>query len=257
MGIIINYLRNYEDMSNQAAAIVAETLKAKPNAVLGLPTGSTPVGMYKKLIEMQKTEGCNPFWTEKIDFSKVTTFNLDEYYPIKKDNSQSYYKFMFDNFFGGINIDPQNINIPDGEAENADLECCNYERKINQAGGIDLMVLGIGANGHIGFNEPGSFLIPYTHVANLTENTINANARFFDSADDVPKTALTMGMGSIIAKSRKILLLVSGESKRDVFMKFLYEGNINTGNPATFLYLHNNVTVLSDTADDEENENED
>ncbi|MCL2095964.1 MAG: glucosamine-6-phosphate deaminase [Oscillospiraceae bacterium] len=238
MGIVFNFCENYDFLSNRAADIVGELLKAKPDCVLGLPTGSTPIGMYKKLIEKNKSG--------EIDFSKVTTFNLDEYYPIKKTSEQSYYKFMFDNLFDGININPDNINIPDGEAENAEIESLNYERKIDRAGGLDLMILGIGPNGHIGFNEPGKFLLPHTHVADLTEDTIKANARFFDSESEVPKTALTMGMGSIIAKSKKILLLVSGESKKAAFDKFYGEAKITADNPSTFLYLHGDVIVLSD-----------
>jgi len=250
MGRTINYnIESYEEMSRQAAEIVADTIKSKENAVLGLPTGSTPLGMYSKLIEMNKAG--------KIDFSKATTFNLDEYYPIKKDNSQSYYKFMFDNFFGKINIDPKNINIPNGEADVPERECLEYDRKINRAGGIDLMVLGIGANGHIGFNEPGSFLVPHTHVADLTEDTIKANSRFFNSVGEVPAKALTMGMNSIITKSKKILMLVSGESKREVFKGLLYGRRISTDNPSSFLYLHNDVVILSDIPEfiyDEEDE---
>ena len=236
MGITINYCENYEDMSNQAAEIVAGGLKAKGNMVLGLPTGSTPLGMYAKLIEMNKAG--------KIDFSKVTTFNLDEYYPIKKDNSQSYYKFMFDNFFGGININPQNVNIPNGEVSDADLESKEYEKKLEAAGGLDLMVLGLGPNGHIGFNEPDDFLVPDTHVAVLTEATKEANKRFFNSIDEVPVKALTMGMGSIL-KAKKILIIISGESKKEAFKQFL-KGEITTQLPVSFLHLHKDVTVLSD-----------
>jgi glucosamine-6-phosphate deaminase len=153
---------------------------------------------------------------------------------------------MFDNFFGQININPENVNIPDGETSDPGSECINYDKKIDEAGGIDLMVLGIGANGHIGFNEPGEFLISGTHAADLTEDTREKNARFFSSIDEVPVKALTMGMGSIIAKCRKILLLVSGEVKRDVFRKFLDSDKITADNPVTFLYLHNDVIVLSD-----------
>ena len=239
--ININYLKNYEELSLQAADIVAAELIKKPDLVLGLPTGSTPVGMYKNLIEQNKNG--------RIDFSKTHTFNLDEYYPIKRADKQSYYRFMFDNFFDFININPQNINIPDGEAPNADSECLHYEQKINHAGGIDLMVLGLGANGHIGFNEPGEFLVPFTHVASLSEDTVKANARFFNSEAEVPKTALTMGIGSIIAKSRKILLLVSGEAKTQAFKHFLYDNKVSAKNPATLLYLHGDVTVLSDIQD--------
>jgi glucosamine-6-phosphate deaminase len=214
----------------------AQKDEKKEKFVLGLPTGSTPLGMYSNLIEMNKSG--------KLDFAGVVTFNLDEYYPIKKDSPQSYYRFMFDNLFGKINIEAQNVNIPDGEAPDAGSECENYEKKIESAGGIDLMVIGVGANGHIGFNEPDEFLIPDTHVAKLSENTKEQNKRFFDSIDEVPELALTMGMGSIM-KAQKILLLVSGESKKEVFKKFL-GGEISTKIPVSFLHLHGDVTVLCD-----------
>ena len=241
----IHYMDNYQEMSNLAAEVAAKEILSKlkekkekngENFILGLPTGSTPLGMYARLIEMNKSG--------KLDFSKVTTFNLDEYYPIKRDNSQSYYKFMFDNFFGKINIDCNNIHIPNGEASDADSECGEYEKKIQSNGGIDLMIIGVGANGHIGFNEPDDVLIPDTHVAYLSENTKEQNKRFFNSIDEVPARALTMGMGSIL-KAKKILMLVSGESKREIFKKLL-ESKINTGNPASFLYLHRDVTVVAD-----------
>ena len=231
----IQYFEDYAKMSQSAAEIVAKEMAAELR-VLGLPTGETPLGMYANLIEMNKAG--------KLDFSKVTTFNLDEYYPIKKDNPQSYHKFMFDKFFCGINIADKNANIPEGEALDADAECKNYEKKIEAAGGIDLMVIGVGANGHIGFNEPGDCLLPDTHVAELSENTREHNKRFFGSIDEVPKKALTMGMGSIM-KAKKILLLVSGESKREVFAKFL-TGEITTKVPVSFLHLHKDVTVLAD-----------
>jgi len=232
----IEYFENYIALSEKAAEIVANEIKTKNNFVLGLPTGSSPLGMYAKLTELNKSGAA--------DFSKVTTFNLDEYYPIKRENSQSYYKFMFDNFFGKININPENINIPNGEAIDPDFECKEYEKKIELAGGIDLMVIGIGANGHIGFNEPGEFLLPDTHVAVLTEETRESNKRFFDSIDEVPVKALTMGMGSIL-KAKKILMLISGASKTEIFKK-LQENKIETYNPASFLYLHRDVTILSD-----------
>lgn len=238
MGIEIKYFESYEELSKQAAKMVAEAITKKPEFVLGLPTGSTPLGMYKNLIELHKSG--------EVDFSNVRTFNLDEYYPIKHSDEQSYYKFMFDNFFGSINVKPENIHIPNGETNDPVTECAEYDAKIDSAGGIDLMVLGIGANGHIGFNEPDASLIPDTHIAELTENTIQANARFFNSADEVPKKALTMGVGSIIAKSKKIVLLVSGESKTQIFKQFLSDNKISTENPATLLYLHNDVTIFSD-----------
>ncbi|MCL2773684.1 MAG: glucosamine-6-phosphate deaminase [Oscillospiraceae bacterium] len=229
-------------MSRFAAKFVEKELQIQTtglsgkNFVLGLPTGSTPIGMYERLIEMNRA------W--EVDFSKVTTFNLDEYYPIKRDNSQSYYKFMFDNLFGKINIDKKNINILSGEVSDADSECLEYEKKIEAAGGIDLMVIGLGANGHIGFNEPGDFLIPYTHATDLTQDTREKNMRFFNSLDEVPSKALTMGMGSIL-KAKKILMLVSGESKKEAF-KNLLDGKITTKIPVSFLHLHRDVTVLSD-----------
>ena len=236
--IKIEEFDNYEKMSQKAAEIVVNEISANKldKFVLGLPTGSTPLGMYARLIEMNKAG--------KLDFSKVTTFNLDEYYPIKRNSPQSYYKFMFDNFFGGININPENINIPNGEAPDSDAECVQYEEKINADGGIDLMVLGVGANGHIGFNEPGDFLIPHTHVAVLTEETKESNKRFFNSIDEVPARALTMGMGSIL-KAKKILMLISGEVKKEAFKNF-FKAEITTKNPVSFLHLHRNVIILSD-----------
>ena len=226
-------------MSRFAAEFVAEAMRGAPKCkkfILGLPTGSTPLGMYANLIEMNKSG--------EPDFSEVVTFNLDEYYPIKKDHPQSYDKFMFENFFGKININPKNVNIPNGEASDPFLECGEYEEKIESAGGIDLMILGVGANGHIGFNEPHSWLLSRTHIAELSENTKEQNKRFFDSIEEVPDTALTMGMGSIL-KAKKILLLVSGESKKEVFKQF-QNGRITTEIPVTFLHLHKDVTIISD-----------
>jgi len=239
----IQYFEDYTAMSHFAAKFVAEELHIQTaglsgkNFVLGLPTGSTPIGMYLRLIAMNRAG--------EIDFSKVTTFNLDEYYPIKRDNHQSYYRFMFDNLFDKINININNINILNGEVSDADSECREYEKKIESAGGIDLMVIGLGANGHIGFNEPGDFLIPGTHVADLTENTKEQNKRFFNSIDEVPSSSFTMGMGSIL-KAKKILMLVSGDSKKEVFKKFLNEEKITTKIPVSFLHLHRDVTVLAD-----------
>ena len=236
----IQYFEDYAKMSRFAAEFVGEEIKTTQkdggNFVLGLPTGSTPLGMYGRLAEMNRAG--------ELDFSNITTFNLDEYYPIKRTLPQSYYKFMFDNFFGKINIDVKNINIPDGEAADADAECREYEKKIEAAGGIDLMVVGLGANGHIGFNEPGNYLVPYTHATDLTQDTREKNRRFFNSINEVPSRALTMGMGSIL-KAKKILMLVSGESKKEAFKKF-FEVKIATQNPVSFLHLHRDVTVLAD-----------
>ena len=194
MRIIIE--KNYENMSKKAALIVASQVLLKPNSVLGLATGSTPLGMYRELIEMYKRK--------ELDFSEVRTFNLDEYYQLPPDNPQSYYFFMYNNFFNHININSENIYLPKGLSQNVERECKEYETAIKKAGGIDLQVLGIGENGHIGFNEPGESLQVQTRLINLTQETINVNSRFFDSKDEVPRQAITMGIGSIL-KARRIL----------------------------------------------------
>ena len=227
---------NYDEMSKKAAKIVASQMILKPDSVLGLATGSTPIGMYNELIKMyQKGE---------LDFSEVRTFNLDEYYPIKKSNNQSYDYFMRENLFSKINIKNENINIPDGEAEDPEAECVDYEKKIKSSGGIDLQILGIGRNGHIGFNEPDATLNSFTHLTNLTESTIRANSRFFDSYDEVPKQALTMGISTILT-AKKIVLLASGASKRKVVAE-LTGGGINTNIPATMLKTHPDVVLICD-----------
>ncbi|GHV12583.1 glucosamine-6-phosphate deaminase [Clostridia bacterium] len=233
----IEHFGNYDEMSVRAAEIVAREISAKSGKyVLGLPTGSTPLGMYA---ELARLAGAN-----KLSFDSVTTFNLDEYYPITRDNPQSYYRFMHDNFFDKIKIDKKRINILNGEASDPQFECESYEQKINSVGGIDLMVLGLGANGHIGFNEPGEFLYPFTHVETLTANTREMNQRFFSSLFEVPTKAMTMGMASVL-RAKKILLLVSGETKREAF-RILTDRKITTASPASFLYTHTNVTILSD-----------
>ena len=220
--------KNYEELSEKAANIVASQLTLKPDSVIGLATGSTPLGMYSKLAEMNKSG--------EIDFSDVISFNLDEYYPIKKDNSQSYDKFMKDNLFSKINIKPENTHIPNGEATDPIKECDEYERLIKENGGIDLQILGIGQNGHIGFNEPDASLSSRTHLTNLTENTIKANSRFFASSDEVPRQALTMGIATIL-KARKIILLANGANKSRVVSELLNDG-INTSVSATLLKTH-------------------
>ncbi len=227
---------SYEEMSQKAADIFAAQLTLKPDSILGLATGSTPVGMYKNLIKMNK-EG-------KIDFSDVKTFNLDEYYPIKRDNSQSYFTFMNENLFSHINIDIANTHVPNGETDDAEAECKEYEKKLSAAGGVDLQILGIGENGHIAFNEPDDALFSYTHVTGLTESTINANSRFFDSPSDVPTKAITMGMASIMS-AKKIVLLASGANKKDA-VKELLNDKITTSVPATLLKLHPDVVLICD-----------
>ncbi len=227
---------NYEEMSVKAARIVAGQINVKPNCVLGLATGSTPVGMYKKLIEMNKNG--------EIDFSEVCTFNLDEYYPIKKDNRQSYQYFMNQNLFDHINIDKQNTYIPNGEAKDPNVECNMYEKLIKKRGGIDLQILGIGQNGHIGFNEPNAHLNSYTHLTNLTESTIDANSRFFSEDEVMPTQALTMGISSIL-NAKKIILLASGAAKHRVVTELMND-TINTSCPASMLKIHSDVVLICD-----------
>lgn len=226
----------YEEMSAAAANIMAEQIKSKPNSILGLATGSTPVGMYKKLIEMNKAG--------EIDFSDITTVNLDEYYPIDPANNQSYRYFMNDNLFDHINIDKSKTNVLYGLAEDPDQECERYEQLIKDLGGIDIQVLGIGQNGHIAFNEPEENLYLNTHKTALTESTIQANSRFFSEGEIMPTASLTMGMGTIFA-AKKIILLINGKSKKAAFEQLLND-RFNTSCPATILKLHPDVTVICD-----------
>ncbi len=225
---------SYEELSQKAAEFVAAQVMLKPDCVLGLPTGSTPIGMYERLTAMG------------LDFSEVTTFNLDEYYPIQRTNEQSYYYFMNHHLYSKVNLRSENIFIPNGASEDAAQECANYEQTIKVRGGLDMQVLGIGQNGHIGFNEPGEMLNAYTHITQLTQNTIEANARFFESMDEVPKQALTMGVGTIM-RAKKILLLASGKEKARV-VKALSGSVIDPKIPATILAAHNDVTVIADGA---------
>ncbi|MBM7622706.1 glucosamine-6-phosphate deaminase [Sporohalobacter salinus] len=232
----LQVLEDYEEMSVKAASIVASQVTLKPNSNLGLATGSTPLGMYNNLIRMYKKN--------LINFEEVVTFNLDEYVGLPADHPQSYHYYMFDNFFDKVNIPPEKIYIPSGVGDNLKQICKKYDQSINSHGGIDLQVLGIGKNGHIGFNEPDNKLRTNTHVVKLTEETINDNSRFFDSIDDVPKKAISMGMSSIM-KSKKILLLASGEQKAEAIKKAI-NGEITTEHPASLLQLHSDVTILVD-----------
>lgn len=227
---------NYEELSDQAAKLVASQLILKPDSVLGLATGSTPIGMYRRLSSMNARGD--------IDFSKVVTFNLDEYYPISPDDPQSYRYFMNEQLFSKVNIDKNNTFIPSGATDDPDLECEQYEEKIKSRGGIDLQILGVGRNGHIGFNEPGVNLNSTTHLTELTESTIDANSRFFESEADVPRRAITMGIATIL-KSKKIILLVSGAAKSRVISELLDE-DINTSIPATLLKVHPDVVLICD-----------
>lgn len=227
---------NYNDMSSAAADILAKQINIKNDSVLGLATGSTPVGMYKKLVEM-----CN---AGIVDFSKVKTVNLDEYYPISPENKQSYRYFMNTNLFDLVNIDKANTFVPNGEAEDANAACEDYERIVKSLGGIDIQVLGIGQNGHIGFNEPDESLSLFTHETALTQSTIQANSRFFSEDEVMPTHAITMGIGTIFS-AKKILLLISGKNKRNA-LEQLFNDMITTSCPATLLKLHPNVIVLCD-----------
>lgn len=229
-------VKDYEEMSKKAAAIMWSQVLLKKDSVLGLATGDTPLGMYKELISKYKKN--------EIDFSKVKTFNLDEYYGVDRNNSQSYYFYMMNNFFKYINIDMSNINIPDGTAQNVEKECINYDRKIKEAGGMDLQILGIGVNGHIGFNEPNVSFEAQTHLVSLDDKTIKSNARFFNSIDEVPVKAISMGIKTIL-QSKKIILLASGESKAKAIYNTV-KGKISPETPASILQLHQDVTIILD-----------
>lgn len=236
LNLNITVFENYETMSKKAAEILVESLKKTPDMTLGLATGSTPVGLYNNLIDAYNKS--------EISFKDVTTFNLDEYYPIAPENEQSYIYYMNANLFSKVDINPQNINIPNGRADNADLEALEYDKKIKEKGGIDLQLLGVGPNGHIAFNEPGEQLESATHVTGLTQKTIMANSRFFESIDDVPKRALTMGLESIFT-AKRLLVLIAGSGKKEVY-EMLKTGKITTKCPATLLHLHSDCTVLVD-----------
>lgn len=223
-------------MSKQAAALIALQIKRKPDSVLGLATGDTPLLMYQELVRIyQKGE---------LDFSKVKTFNLDEYLGLEKEDPQSYFYYMKEQLFRHINIQPENINIPNGMAQDRNLECSSYEAKIKETGGIDLQVLGIGVNGHIGFNEPDKNFEALTHVVSLDEKTIISNARFFESMKEVPTKAISMGIKTIF-HAKKVVLLANGETKAKAVAKMV-RGKIIPKVPASILQLHKDVTIVVD-----------
>lgn len=230
--------KDYHDMSRKAANIISAQVIMKPSCVLGLATGSTPIGTYRQLIE----------WYEKgdLDFAHVTSVNLDEYKGLSGDNDQSYRYFMNHNFFSHINIPMERTFVPNGLEKNSDAACAAYNEIIRSCGGIDLQLLGLGHNGHIGFNEPGEAFEKETHCVDLTESTIEANKRFFEKEEDVPRQAYTMGIKNIM-QARKILLVVSSEDKADILAQVL-EGPITPQVPASILQLHNDVTVVADEA---------
>ncbi|WP_238905909.1 glucosamine-6-phosphate deaminase [Clostridium sp. YIM B02506] len=229
-------VKNYDEMSKVAAKELAGVISKKPEATLGLATGGTPVGMYKELIDMHKNG--------ELDFSKVTTVNLDEYVGLSGEHDQSYRYFMDSNLFNHVNIRKEYTYVPNGLAEDMLKECVNYDKRIEELGGIDVQVLGIGSNGHIGFNEPSDTLSLGTHVTDLAESTIEANSRYFVSKEEVPTKALTMGLGAIM-KAKKILLMVSGESKAEIMDKVV-NGKITTQVPASFLQMHKDVVLIID-----------
>lgn len=228
--------RNYEEMSKAAADIVEKQIRLKPDSVLGLATGSTPVGTYKELINRHKGNG--------LDFSKITTFNLDEYVGLPPSHDQSYHYFMEENLFKNINVRKGNIYIPAGIETDIEQFCCWYEEKIEEFGGIDLQVLGIGSNGHIAFNEPGSSLGSRTRIKTLTRKTREDNARFFKSMDEVPKFAITMGVGTIM-EAKKLLLLANGKGKAEA-IKNVVEGPITAQAPATIVQYHPDAVIVAD-----------
>lgn len=229
-------LKDYKSLSEKSAQIIASQIILKEDSVLGLATGSTPEGLYGELIELYK-RGI-------IDFSEITTFNLDEYYGIHRHNAQSYYHYMREKLLDHINIKKESINIPNGLAKDVDEHCREYEENIELSGGIDFQILGIGRNGHIGFNEPCDEFKPLTHLVHLTQETIEDNARFFESIEEVPTTAISMGIKTIM-NAKKILLVASGEGKAQAMYDSL-RGPITPKVPASILQLHKNLTVVVD-----------
>ncbi|MGG0824558.1 glucosamine-6-phosphate deaminase [Paenibacillus turicensis] len=227
---------NDHDFARTGSGLIVSLLQSKPKAVLGLATGSSPLGVYAELIEMYRKK--------LVNFAKATTFNLDEYVGLPSGHSQSYRSFMNQHLFDHINIDINNTYVPNGNAENLQQECESYEKLLEDLGPVDLQLLGIGSNGHIGFNEPDISLTSKTHVVDLLEETRQANARFFNSIDEVPKQAITMGIGSIM-KAKQIVLLVRGEEKAEAIYRAV-EGPITTECPASLLQSHHNVMVLVD-----------
>lgn len=230
--------KDYYHMSRMAANIISAQVIIKPDCVLGLATGSTPLGTYEQLIR----------WYEKgdIDFSQVTSINLDEYKGLSPENDQSYRYFMNTNLFSKININPENTYVPNGLEPDSEKACSEYNKIIAQSGGVDLQLLGLGLNGHIGFNEPGAAFECETHCVDLTQSTIDANSRFFESYDDVPKQAYTMGIKAIM-QAKKIVIIVSGANKAQI-VKDAFFGPVTPQVPASVLQLHNDVTLVGDEA---------
>lgn len=227
---------DYKEMSRKAANIISAQVIMKPKCVLGLATGSTPIGTYDQLVE----------WYEKgdLDFKEITTVNLDEYKGLERNNDQSYYYFMNRHFFSRVNVPYENTHLPNGMETDIEKECIRYEKLIESVGGVDLQLLGLGHNGHIGFNEPCDVFEKDTHCVELQESTIEANKRFFESIDDVPRKAYTMGIGTIM-RAKKILVVVNGKDKAEIVKK-AFSGPVTPKVPASVLQLHPDVTVVGD-----------
>ena len=230
--------KDYEQISRLGAQMIADVVRSKPRCVLGLATGSTPLGTYKELIRLHKKE--------KLDFSQVVTFNLDEYVGLDPKHNQSYWYFMYKNLFKHINIRLENVHVPNGKAADVDAHCAWYDAEIERLGGIDIQVLGIGGNGHIAFNEPGTAVFSRTGWVTLTKRTIEDNARFFKRQADVPRYAISMGIGTIL-EARRIILLATKESKADAIAASV-EGPITASVPASALQLHADCTFIVDKA---------
>jgi len=236
--MVICKAKDYKELSRKAANIISAQVIMKPNCVLGLATGSSPVGTYQQLIE--------GYEKGDLDFSEVSSVNLDEYRGLNPENDQSYRYFMNTNLFDHINIDKTRTFVPNGLEPDADKACADYDKIIEEMGGIDLQLLGLGHNGHIGFNEPADAFTKGTNCVDLTQSTIEANKRFFESEDDVPRQAYTMGIGSIM-RAKKILVVVSGEDKAEILKKVV-EGPITPQVPASVLQLHPDVVIVADEA---------
>ena len=228
--------KDYEDMSRRAAAIIAAQVVLKPDCVLGLATGGTPVGIYKNLV--------NWYQGGDLDFSEVTSVNLAEYRGLPREHKESYWSFMHRNLFDYVNMNPNHINLPDGMNMDADAECARYDRVIESVGGIDLQLLGIGHDGHIGFNEPSNAFDLGTHCVKLTDETIDANQRFFNNREEVPREAYTMGTRTIM-QARKVLMVVSGKDKAEIIKKAFY-GPVTPEVPASILQMHPDFTLVAD-----------
>ncbi|PID82573.1 MAG: glucosamine-6-phosphate deaminase [Clostridiales bacterium] len=227
---------NLEEISKEAFRLVFEQIKQKKNTSLGLATGSSPIGLYKLMIEAYRNN--------ELDFSEVSTYNLDEYIGVPKENKNSYWYFMNENLFKHINIKKDNCHIPNANSSDIIKECFNYDKTIEKIGGVDIQILGIGRNGHIGFNEPGSDFKSKTWIVDLKRETIEDNSRFFKNKDLVPTKAITMGISTIMS-AKKIILLAYGKKKQEAIKKMIY-GEVTEKVPASVLQMHNNVTVLVD-----------